>query len=87
MIYHHLVEINGIHVTGSHWQVLAAEATETDAETIGAKLKEPVLVVQQLTYTDEGAPFEYNVTHFPFRTTKIIANVEIGPNWSQRMLL
>ena len=86
-IYQHLEKVDGIHISGSHRQVSAIEATKTDVEALGAKLKEPVLLLKQLTYTAEGMPFEYNESHFPFRTTTIIADVEMGPNWSPRVVL
>lgn len=77
-IYRQLHEA-GIRVAGSHRRVYAIKATTDDVEALGATLNDPVLVIKQTSYTDEGEPFEYSESHFPYATSSDIADVEIDP--------
>lgn len=76
-VYKHLAEEKHLHIAGSHRKVFAIKATAEDVEAIGATLGEPVLVIDQVSYTEEGEPFEFSITHFPYETSAVVADVEI----------
>lgn len=76
-VYKHLADEKGMHIAGSHRKVYAIKATQEDVEALGAKLNDPVLAITQVSYTEEGEPFEYSITHFPYETSSVIADVEI----------
>jgi GntR family transcriptional regulator len=76
-VYRHLAEEKHLHIAGSHRKVYAIKATAEDVEALGAELNDPVLAITQISYTEEGEPFEYSTTHFPYDTSTIIADVEI----------
>lgn len=70
---------HGIKIAGSHRKVYAIKATKADVKAIGAKLNDPVLVIKQTSYTEEGAPFEFSESHFPYEHARITADIELGP--------
>ncbi|WP_263849527.1 GntR family transcriptional regulator [Lacticaseibacillus camelliae] len=70
---------HGISIAGSHRTVYAIKATATDVKAIGAKRNDPVLVIQQVSYTIEGEPFEFSESHFPYQTASVTADVELDP--------
>lgn len=76
-VYRHLAEEKGMHIGGSHRKVYAIKATREDVEALGAQLNDPVLAITQVSYTEEGEPFEYSITHFPYETSSVLADVEI----------
>ncbi len=76
-VYKHLAEEKHLHIAGSHRKVYAIKATAEDVEALGAKLGDPVLAITQVSYTEEGEPFEFSNTHFPYETSSVIADVEI----------
>lgn len=70
---------HGVKIAGSHRKVYAIKATKADVLAIGAKLNDPVLVIKQTSYTEEGAPFEFSESHFPYQHASVTADVELGP--------
>ncbi len=76
-IYQYLAKEAGIRIAGAHRKVYAIKATAEDAEGLGATIGDPVLVINQVGYTDEGEPFEYSITHLPYLTNAVVADVEI----------
>ncbi|WP_230678534.1 GntR family transcriptional regulator [Lacticaseibacillus zhaodongensis] len=81
-VYKHLAEESHIHIAGSHRRVYAIKATQDDVDALGAKLNDPVLAIKQVSYTEEGEPFEYSITHFPYETSSVIADVELATGTS-----
>lgn len=76
-VYKHLADEKHLRIAGSHRKVFAVKATEEDVEALGATLGDPVLVIDQVSYTEEGEPFEFSVTHFPYETSSVVADIEI----------
>jgi len=76
-VYGHLQE-EGLRIEGSHRVVSAAKATKLDVDTgVASKLGEPVMVINQLSYLDDGQPFEISETHFPYQTSHISADITL----------
>ena len=78
-IYRHLAQTDHLKISRSHRNISAAKATAEDVKAMGAHLNDPVLVIKQISYTDEGEPFEYSETHFPYQTSNMVADVRIDP--------
>lgn len=76
-VYKHLAEERHLRIAGAHRQIYAVKATEEDVTALGATLGDPVLVIHQVSYTNEGEPFEFSITHFPYATSKVVADIEI----------
>lgn len=75
-IYHYLTE-NGKLVSGFHRVVTAAKATETDIKELHSEPTDPVLVINQLSYLEDGTPFEYSESHFPYQSGKLVADINL----------
>lgn len=76
-IYGHLQE-EGLSIEGTHRIVRADKADETDVETgIAKKMGEPVLVINQLSYLDDGQPFEISESRFPYQTSRLTADITL----------
>ncbi|MQS75994.1 GntR family transcriptional regulator [Companilactobacillus halodurans] len=76
-IYGHL-QSEGLSIEGSHRVVSAKKADQDDIKTgIAKEIGEPVLVINQLSYLDDGQPFEISESHFPYEHSQIIADVTL----------
>lgn len=76
-IYGHLQQ-EGLSIEGTHRIVRADKADETDVETgIAKKIGEPVLVINQLSYLDDGQPFEISESRFPYQTSRLTADITL----------
>lgn len=76
-IYGHL-QAEGLHVEGSHRIVRAEAGNDVDTQTgIAQKLGEPVLVIDQLNYLDDGQPFELSESRFPYKTSELTADITL----------
>jgi len=68
----------GLNIAGSHRIVRAMTADKIDVETkIASKIGEPILAINQLSYLDDGQPFEISETHFPYKTSKLTADITL----------
>lgn len=73
------LKAHGVSIAGSHRTVYAIKATKMDVKAIGAALNDPVLVIRQVSYTEEGEPFEFSESHFPYEHASVTADVELDP--------
>lgn len=76
-IYGYLEKKNGKTIAGSHRIISAAKATAEDVEAMGALLNDPVLVINQVSYMDDGQPFEVSESHFPYTASSVVADVQV----------
>ncbi|WP_024625857.1 GntR family transcriptional regulator [Lactiplantibacillus fabifermentans] len=76
-IYGYLEKERGMSLAGSHRIISAAKATADDVEAMGATLNDPVLVINQVSYIDDGTPFELSESHFPFESSTVVADVQV----------
>ncbi|RRK10947.1 GntR family transcriptional regulator [Lactiplantibacillus garii] len=76
-IYGYIEKENGMTIAGSHRIISAAKATEEDVEAMGATLNDPVLVINQVSYMDDGQPFEVSESHFPYATSTVVADIQV----------
>lgn len=77
-LYSYLRDVAEIEIAGAHRQVFAIEAGMPDVTAgVAKRIGEPVLVIKQVAYTDSGEPFEYSESHFPFKTSRIVADVTL----------
>lgn len=77
-IYGHLLKVANLSIEGSHRTVRADAATKEDLETgIAEKIGEPVMVIDQLSYLDDGQPFEISQSRFPYKTSSITADITL----------
>lgn len=76
-IYGHLQK-EGLSIEGTHRIVRADKADQTDIDTgIAHELGEPVLVINQLSYLDDGQPFEISESRFPYQTSRLTADITL----------
>lgn len=76
-IYTHLQQ-EGLSIEGTHRIIRADKASQTDVETgIAHSLGEPVLIINQLSYLDDGQPFEISESHFPYQNSSILADITL----------
>ena len=76
-IYGHLQK-EGLRVEGTHRIVSADKANQIDVDSgIAENLGEPVLVIDQLSYLDDGQPFEISESRLPYRTSKLTADITL----------
>lgn len=76
-IYAHLQK-DGLSIEGSHRIISAGAASQEDVETgIATKIEQPVLVIRQLSYLDDGQPFEISESRFPYKTSSITADITL----------
>ncbi|MGO2969800.1 MAG: UTRA domain-containing protein, partial [Lactiplantibacillus plantarum] len=68
---------SGKKIAGSHRIISAARVTADDVAAMGATLNDPVLVINQISYMDDGQPFEVSESHFPYETSTVVADVQI----------
>ena len=64
-------------IAGTHRLISAAKATDEDVEAMDAKLGDPVLVINQVSYTDDGQPFEVSESHFPYASSTVVADIQV----------
>lgn len=83
-IYKHLADNEHIHIAGSHRRIHAIKATQEDVEAMGVTLNDPVLAINQISYTEEGEPFEKSEEHFPYESSSVIADVDLSDTGYQR---
>ncbi|MFB9768488.1 GntR family transcriptional regulator [Lactiplantibacillus modestisalitolerans] len=76
-VYGYLEKESGKRIAGSHRIISAARATQDDVEAMGATLDEPILVINQISYMDDGQPFEVSESHFPYQTSRVVADVQV----------
>ena len=76
-IYGYLEKERGMSIAGTHRLISAAKATEEDVEAMNAKLDDRVLVINQVSYTDDGQPFEVSESHFPYDSSTVVADVQV----------
>lgn len=76
-IYGHMQK-EGMTIEGTHRIVSADKASQIDVETgIAKELGEPVLVINQLSYLEDGQPFEISESRFPYKTSKLTADITL----------
>jgi len=76
-IYNHL-EKEGLRIEGTHRIIRADKADQTDVETgIAQQLGEPVLIINQLSYLDDGQPFEIAESRFPYQSSRLTADITL----------
>ncbi|WP_125763051.1 GntR family transcriptional regulator [Companilactobacillus hulinensis] len=76
-VYAHLQE-EGLHIEGSHRVISAEKATQLDVDIgIATEVDEPMMVINQLSYLDDGQPFEISITHFPYQRSHITADITL----------
>lgn len=61
-VYTYIEETLGKRIGAAHKMSYADCSTKQDQETLDLKPTEPVLVVEQIAYLDNGAPFEYSIS-------------------------
>ncbi len=76
-IYGYLEKEGGMAIAGSHRIISAAKATAEDVEAMDATLGDPILVINQVSYTDDGQPFEVSESHFPYETSTVVADIQV----------
>ncbi|AVK62520.1 GntR family transcriptional regulator [Lactobacillus sp. CBA3605] len=76
-IYGYLEQVRGMSLAGSHRLISAAKATAEDVEAMAAQLGDPVLVIKQVSYTDDGQPFELSESHFPYASSTVVADIQV----------
>jgi len=77
-IYQYLADECHLTITGSHRIVRAAKATQKDVEAMGVEKDEPVLVIEQVSYLEDGEPFEFSESHFPYQTNQVTADIDLN---------
>lgn len=76
-IYSHLKK-EGFNIEGSHRIISAKKASQNDIDMgIAKKIGEPVLVINQLSYLDDGQPFEISESRFPYQNSKLTADITL----------
>lgn len=76
-IYGYLEKERGMSIAGSHRIISAAKANDEDIEGLGSQVGDPVLVINQVSYTDDGQPFEISEAHLPYATSTVVADIQI----------
>jgi len=76
-VYGYLEQECGLKIAGSHRIVSAGKATQDDVDGMDAKLGDPVLIINQVSYTDDGQPFEVSESHFPYMTSTVVADIQV----------
>ncbi|GAB5051844.1 GntR family transcriptional regulator [Pediococcus ethanolidurans] len=77
-IYSFLTKECGLTISGSHRIVKANKATEKDVEAMGVKHDDPVLVIKQVSYLEDGEPFEFSESHFPYQRSQVTADIDLN---------
>ncbi|WP_119318657.1 GntR family transcriptional regulator [Companilactobacillus formosensis] len=76
-IYGHMQK-EGLTIEGTHRIISADKASQIDVDTgIAEKLGEPVLVINQLSYLEDGQPFEISESRFPYKTSQLTADITL----------
>lgn len=78
-IYNYLSDI-GLTISGSHRVITADKAQGTDISELNLEVNDPVLVINQISYLEDGTPFEYSESRFPYQSGKIIADINLDKN-------
>ncbi|AMV60739.1 Transcriptional regulator, GntR family [Pediococcus damnosus] len=76
-IYSYLMDKCHLTISGSHRIVKADKATQQDTKALGIGEGEPVLVIQQVSYLEDGEPFEFSKSRFPYQTSQVTADVNL----------
>ncbi|MBU7554637.1 GntR family transcriptional regulator [Pediococcus ethanolidurans] len=77
-IYRYLTQECHLTISGSHRIVVAAKATKKDEEAMGVKKDDPVLIIKQVSYLEDGEPFEFSESHFPYQTGRVVADINLN---------
>lgn len=76
-IYGYLDSEFGLKVSGSHRIIEACKATKNDIDAQIAKKSDPVLVINQVSYLEDGTPFELSESRFPYNRSQVIADINL----------
>lgn len=60
-VYHYIQETLGLQVGAAYRQFSAQKTSADDAKYLGNELADPVLVITNVVYLEDGTPFEYSV--------------------------
>lgn len=77
-VYGYLTDECHLTISGSHRIVKADRATQRDVEALGVKKDEPVLVIEQVSYLEDGEPFEFSQSRFPYQTSQVTADIDLN---------
>ncbi|TGD22653.1 GntR family transcriptional regulator [Companilactobacillus suantsaicola] len=76
-VYQSLREQN-FHIEGTHRIINAKKASEKDLKNgIVQNATDPVLVIRQLNYLDDGQPFQLLETRYPFAKSDLISDITV----------
>lgn len=76
-IYTYLSDKCGLTISGAHRIVTAQKCTSKDITNKIAKKGDPVLVIQQVGYLEDGQPFEFSNSRFPYHNSQVTADIEL----------
>lgn len=76
-IYTYLKNKCGLTIGGAHRIVTAQKSTPADIKNQIASEGDPVLVIQQVGYLEDGQPFEFSDSRFPYQDSQVIADIEL----------
>lgn len=62
-----LWEKTGVRLKGASHVIRAAKADAEDAKALGVTVGDPVLILDRITYAEDGRPVEYNAYHYHWR--------------------
>ncbi|MFD1441648.1 GntR family transcriptional regulator [Lacticaseibacillus hegangensis] len=60
-VYHYIQESLGLEVGGAYRQFSAKKSSEDDIKFLGNESTDPVLVITNVVYLENGTPFEYSI--------------------------
>jgi GntR family transcriptional regulator len=76
-IYQYLKKEYHLEFAGSHRQIMARKVSKEDAEFLGEKIGDPILVISQTSYLVDGTPFEFSESRFPYQSSAVSADVNL----------
>lgn len=76
-IYQYLTNECGLIIAGSHRIVVAAKADEKDVKAMNVEKNDPVLIIKQVSYLEDGEPFEFSESHFPYQSGRVTADINL----------
>lgn len=74
-IYDYVRNSLGLAISAAERVIIASKANELDSLEFGIEIGEPVLELIQTVFLDDGTPFDFSKTRYPYTSGKIFADI------------
>ncbi|WP_339101793.1 GntR family transcriptional regulator [Candidatus Enterococcus clewellii] len=74
-IYNYIREKLGYVISAAQRVIIASKANELDSEEFNVAIGAPILETNQVVFFDDGTPFDFSKTRYPFISGKVFTDI------------